>query len=338
MAAENLNNLDDNDEDEGYSSSAHQKADHDDHGGHGGHEEEGEEGEPWLVSYADMMTLLFGFFVLMYSFEVAKNADKDNMVKMRKEIATFFGGEFVKPLEHLAEEFKKSIHDKEIMDHLEVQVTPEGLEISVESKTIFERGSARLTPQAREVIEMLANLLTKKGEIKNLIVEGHTDDAPVGRSSLYASNWSLSGARSTGVVEIFAARGFNPQKMYAIAYGESRPKAPNRDEAGNVIPENQAKNRRVVIKVALDESSAIDLKDDMRKIDKKGKNADSKASEKKPARTEKVAEEAEPATEPVKKEDPPKARAPDPAPVEEDSLLQDAIKDAEAFDATSPKN
>ncbi|NBW83457.1 hypothetical protein EBR21_17045 [bacterium] len=56
--------------------------------------EEVEEGEPWLVSYADMMTLLFGFFVLMYSFAVSRLDDEgDSWIRVRKELAAFFGGE-----------------------------------------------------------------------------------------------------------------------------------------------------------------------------------------------------------------------------------------------------
>ena len=67
--------------------------DEDEHNDHGPHEEV-EEGEPWLVSYADMMTLLFGFFVLLYSFAAAKiDENSEDWVKVRKEVSRYFNGE-----------------------------------------------------------------------------------------------------------------------------------------------------------------------------------------------------------------------------------------------------
>jgi chemotaxis protein MotB len=315
----------------------------DDHGDGNSHdEEEHEEGEPWLVSYADMMTLLFGFFVLMYTFEVAKNAGVENVVKMRKEIATFFGGEYVAPLEFLAEEFRKAIKDKEISKELDIQVVPEGLEISVESRTVFERGSAKLTAEAQSVIETLADLLIKRGEIKNLVVEGHTDDLPVSKASPYKSNWTLSGARATGVVELFANKGFDPKKMYGVAFGESRPKAPNRDEKGRVIPKNQAKNRRIMIKVALDEKAATDVANQMIDVQNGEKPRPQKATGTSSTDRQDGVKELPTDSEPEKqpsvrpKESSPQVDATLPG-EDVDNALQDALRDAENFETDAPR-
>jgi len=240
---------------------------HGKHGGHGGggHEEAHEEGEPWLVSYADMMTLLFGFFVVMYSFANAKlealKLDKaDAMVQMRKEIANYFGGEFITPLDKVVEEFQKKMEGTDITKNIDTKLTPEGMEIMFRSSTIFASGSADLFPFAKNAIETLIDLVKEKStELKTdfkIVVEGHTDDVPIRTNGKFPSNWELSAARAGSVIRLFESKGFDPKQLVAVGYGSSKPIAPNRDDAGQSLRENQEKNRRVLIKVAMAEADA----------------------------------------------------------------------------------
>jgi len=77
-------------------------------------------------------------------------------------------------------------------------------------------------------------------------VEGHTDDVPI-KTLLYPSNWELSVHRATNVVKFLIERGVSPDRLKAAGYADTKPKVPNKDEAGNPIPENREKNRRIVI-------------------------------------------------------------------------------------------
>lgn len=226
------------------------------------HDEHEEHGEPWLVSYADMMTLLFGFFVLMYSLAVAKiDKDDDKMIKMRKEMAKYFGGEYVTPEKNTLEDFKKAIKGTQLEKNINTKLSPEGLEISMQSASLFPSGSAVLLPDAQKAINTLGKLMFQKKESDyDIVVEGHTDDAPIIRSSIYPSNWELSSARAASVVRILSLVGFKESKMKTIGFSSGRPVVPNRDKAGVPLESNRAKNRRVVIKFINTKKEEVALK------------------------------------------------------------------------------
>jgi chemotaxis protein MotB len=209
---------------------------------------EGGHGEPWLVSYADLMTLLFGFFVLMYSFESAKNQDDASMVRMRKELSQYFGGSYVDPLTDVAKKFQEKIVAIDGIKDVTVRVTPEGLEITFQSTVLFDLGRAELTSRAQSLMQPLVSLLKETHSNYKIKVEGYTDDLPI-KSDRYPSNWELSGARAATVLRLFETAGFDPNKLTALGYGSTRPAFPNRSPSGEAIPQNQARNRRVVILV-----------------------------------------------------------------------------------------
>lgn len=215
---------------------------HDDH--EGGHD------EPWLVSYADMMTLLFGFFVLMYSLAVAKiDKDDDKMIKMRKEMAKYFGGEYVTPEKNTLEDFKKAIKGTQLENNINTKLSPEGVEISMQSASLFASGSAKLLPDAEKAIRTLGVLMKKKKESDfDIVIEGHTDDAPLINTTVFPSNWELSSARAGSVVRILAQAGFSESRMRTVGYASGRPAVPNRDKKGVPLESNRAKNRRVVMR------------------------------------------------------------------------------------------
>ena len=92
------------------------------------------------------------------------------------------------------------------------------------------------------------NLKAEKFRDYQITIEGHTDDAPISTAQ-FPSNWELSTARASAVVHYFLEQGIAAQKLRAAGYADTFPVAPNRDSAGKPIPENQARNRRVVIKL-----------------------------------------------------------------------------------------
>jgi chemotaxis protein MotB len=220
---------------------------HEEGHGDGGH------GEPWLVSYADMMTLLFGFFVIMYAFAVAKNEDDPNMIKIRRELAAYFGGKYIDPSEKMNESIKKFLDvNPDLKKSIEVTSTPDGLKIMITSQLLFQSGKADLGDEARTLIGKIVQRVADEGKHFQIRVEGYTDDNPVVKSVEFESNWDLSSARAISVLRVFEEAGFRPDQLQATGFGEGRPLLPNRDAKGVPITENQSKNRRVVIRVLPD--------------------------------------------------------------------------------------
>lgn len=177
----------------------------------------GHPGPPWMISYADLMTELVCFFVILYA--LSASLDKNTQSAGKEAEAA----------------------GKEAGMEVKTTVTKDGLFISVEEqqdKALFASGKAELSPEANVIIDKLVPILKKfKYDIE---VQGHTDNIPVGGSA-FSSNWELSTARATSVVRyLIDHHQFEPPRMGAMGYGEFRPIAPND------TPENRAKNRRVV--------------------------------------------------------------------------------------------
>lgn len=215
-------------------------------GGGGSHDEEHDpDAELWLVSYSDMMTLLFGFFVLMYVFASAKSGDAE---KVREGLAKSFGGTYVPPYEQLAEDLAAAAKDDPIMNLVEIQEPKDGMEITFRSNLLFDSGKADLRPDVLTTMSMIAKLISKNVDNAEIFIGGHTDDAPISTRK-FPSNWELSTARAASVVREFIKNGYEPKMMVAMGYAETRPAYPNRDVKNIPIKENREKNRRVVIKV-----------------------------------------------------------------------------------------
>ncbi|HKX08832.1 MAG TPA: OmpA family protein, partial [Stellaceae bacterium] len=121
--------------------------------------------------------------------------------------------------------------------------------VNMSSATFFPSGSATISADGQGVLADVAQRL-KSDELRDYLitVEGHTDDAPISTPQ-FPSNWELSTARAAAVVHFFLDQGIPAQKLRAAGYADTFPKLPNRDAFGHAIPENQAQNRRVVIKL-----------------------------------------------------------------------------------------
>lgn len=215
--------------------------------------------DDWLMTYADMITLLLCFFVLFAAISISqkKNAAKVPVAN-REEKAP----ESAKPeLPAVCEVLEQAAEDRpdpapEIVDSLESEPAEDlkqggdritSLEMS--SAAFFDRGSATLSPAGKAILRDLAgSLKADKFKDYEITVEGHTDDAPIS-TSLFPSNWELSTARAAAVVRFFLEEGIPAHRLRAAGYADTFPKAPNRDASGAALPENQAQNRRVVIKL-----------------------------------------------------------------------------------------
>jgi len=203
----------------------------------------------WLLSYSDLMTLLFTFFVMLYSSN--KMDDGENL---RKALASYVqgSGDANKAgvnIEQIKSTLKERIEQEKLLKEIDVSVKNNGLNITFSSNLLFELGASELRPDSLKTVEQIIKIVQEKGGPQFRVrVEGHTDDNPI-ISGNYKSNWELSGARAANIVALFEKNGFPAKSLLAVGYGSSRPLVPNRTPAGEKDVDGQRKNRRVVLTV-----------------------------------------------------------------------------------------
>ncbi|WP_283148417.1 flagellar motor protein MotD [Silvimonas soli] len=236
-------------------------------------EEEHENHERWLVSYADFMTLLFAFFVVMYAIS---SVNQGKYRVLSNSLINAFQNTN-KPLIRVASQassqiaIARPIPDNKASDvHLEeqtrqmrgmasdlrtllepliqqgkVRVTQSrrGIAVEISNSVLFDTAKAVLQPDSVAALKAVAQRIASTS---NLIqVEGNTDNQPI-KSTQYPSNWELSSARAASVVRLFVDTGITPERMVAIGYGEYRPVESNDSVDG------RARNRRVTINILAD--------------------------------------------------------------------------------------
>jgi len=218
-----------------------------------GHEEEGHSNtERWLLTYADLITLLMIFFILMYtisninaqkwagvanSLHSALEGKSTNLLDNRgPSFVEGQSGEEIQMAE-LAANLEKYVEEAGLGGKIAIKIEERGLVVSIKDTLLFAKGSARLTPEAKEIIHKLGFMLVKTNNY--LRIEGHTDNLPI-HTAEFPSNWELSAARATNVVQVLVKEvNFDPQRLSTTGYGEYRPIAPNDNEV------HRAENRRV---------------------------------------------------------------------------------------------
>ena len=207
----------------------------------------------WMGTYGDMVTLLMAFFVMLYSASDPDPGKYEEIVGSMKE--AFSKQDVENEFKELHESLEDIIEKKTLENAVEIELGPNGILIQIPGSSLFASGSADImTDMAPVIVEIstaITQLLDQSSYHDYMIeVEGHTDDEPIGEDSeIFSSNWDLSAIRATGIVELLYNSGIEMDKLKPIARAESIPLLPNRDENGIPIPENRAKNRRVVIKV-----------------------------------------------------------------------------------------
>lgn len=232
----------------------------------------------WMVSYADFVTLLFAFFVVMYSvssvnegkyktlsesleavfpkkppsefvpIELGENlSDKIIPIKLDnpsvEEINKHneLSSEILKErrrLNKVSEDFKEILEPFIDKELVNVKNNDYWVELEMNSQLLFASGEAGLSPDALPVLRKVAQIVRRLPNVIN--VEGYTDNVPIDTLE-FPSNWDLSSARATTVVREFIALGINPNRLSAIGYGEYHPVADNTNEEGRF------KNRRVTL-------------------------------------------------------------------------------------------
>jgi chemotaxis protein MotB len=231
------------------------------------HDEEHDPHDRWLISYADFMTLLFAFFVVMYAmssinegkyrvfsdavgaaFGLGKGAPgiafdapvvlalpnparkrRSEALRREKEHMTRLAQNLLSTLAPLVKEGK-----------VRVTQNSRGVSVEINASILFNQGDALLTEESDQALRAVAVLL--KDDPHAVQVEGHTDTMPISNAQ-FPSNWELSAARASAVVRLFIGAGVASPRLSAIGHGDNLAVAPNDTEAG------RARNRRVAITI-----------------------------------------------------------------------------------------
>lgn len=197
----------------------------------------------WLISYADFMTLLCAFFTTLYAASLvdaakpAPSAPQPAPVVAVAAARTPDAAPAPDEAAALRAAVETALADELAAGYLQLIEDPRGLVVEVPEAGAFEVGRAELSTDAERMMRRIAGVLAA---LPNQIrVEGHTDDAPI-RTVKFASNWDLSTARATRVVEfLMASGGVDPARLSAAGYSQFKPRAANTTTAG------RTRNRRV---------------------------------------------------------------------------------------------
>ena len=234
------------------------------------YDEEPDNHERWLISYADFITLLFAFFVVMYAiasvnkgqFRIFSDAigialgirngappaalRAPNPIQLQQPLPAMprLRAEALQRekahMTRLASDLMATLAP--LVKEGKVRVTQDsrGVSVEINASVLFDPGAATLTAESDEALRAIASLL--KDDPHAIQIEGHTDNQPI-RNSVFPSNWELSAVRASAVVRLFIDSGVADTRLTAVGHGANLPVAPNDTPVG------RARNRRVAITI-----------------------------------------------------------------------------------------
>jgi len=239
--------------------------------------------ERWLISYADFITLLFAFFVVMYSVSsvnegkykvlsdtftgvfnapqrstqpipIGENPAQAPRVEQEESASESVdesrateldAGEREEALQTMANQLEMEFDELINQGVVTLESTDQWLELNLPNSMLFNSGDAEPHYDAFRVMEKIATVLRDRDNAVK--VEGFTDNQPI-RTSRFPSNWELSAARAAAAVRMLTMEGIEPERLAAVGYGQYQPVARNDTEAG------RQRNRRVVLLISKDAS------------------------------------------------------------------------------------
>ena len=218
----------------------------------------------WVMTYADMMSLLLTFFVLIVSFSSLQQSKFKQAAQSLQEAFGIFQHqesiiEFQNPMYpdrynetenadvyYEMQELEQVILESGLDREVEIQLQENGVMFRIQAPFLFGSGLAELRDEPQNVLNELSVLFKKFPYL--IRIEGHTDSIPI-NSERYPSNWELSSARAVTVARYFQGLGLPPERIAATGYGEYHPIEDNSSAQG------RQKNRRVEIFLQLDKKN-----------------------------------------------------------------------------------
>lgn len=227
------------------------------------------EGAPaWMATFADLVTLLMCFFVLLFAMSTTQQETYKELVKslrsalgaqavpesgtregltmhpipsektMDSQSVDELGGMIEKELDDIVSEVRELVLFNKLGGEVSVTKTEAGVVITMSDLLLFSAGGTQLSPKGMEILEKVASVLSRLAY--HVKIRGHTDSEPI-TSSIYPSNWELSSARASTVARLLVANGVPPFYISAEGYAQYHPVASNDTALG------RARNRRVEI-------------------------------------------------------------------------------------------
>jgi chemotaxis protein MotB len=222
----------------------------------------------WMATFADLVTLLMCFFVLLFAMSTTQQETYKELVKSlrsalgaqavpesgTREGLTMhavpseepsenqeideLGGMIEKEMEEIVSEVRELVLFNKLGGEVSVTKTEDGVVITMSDLLLFTQGGTKLAPKGLDILEKVASVLSKLAY--HVKIKGHTDSAPI--SSVYfPSNWELSSVRASTVVRLLVKNGVPPQYISAEGYAHYHPVATNDTSKGRAL------NRRVEI-------------------------------------------------------------------------------------------
>ena len=198
----------------------------------------------WLVSLSDLMMLLFVFFVVLFSFSYQKLSPKD----FKKMNAVIKGEEVENSLDKIQKKLLKWVISKNLLKDIDILQKEDSLIIQIKEKILFQSGDSHLKESSHEIVKLIGSALTKIPAPYRIGIEGHTDNNQILIEN-FDGNWSLSSQRTLSVLRALKLKEETLQRVVLMAYGSQKPLLPNINKKGRPNIKNQAKNRRVTIRV-----------------------------------------------------------------------------------------
>ena len=209
----------------------------------------------WMDTFADTMTLLLTFFILLYSISAV---DSEKLKQLSEALQYSLTGESsieeVQSIDDLKVELEKGtkyedlaaklneiIEQNSLTDEIKIREEDRGIVLELDESILFDSGKADIKPSSIPILDTISKIINETDN--EIVAEGNTDDVPV-KNAEFDSNWELSTKRALSIVKyLIENKNINPNRISIKGYGEFNPIAPNDTQ------ENKSKNRRVDILV-----------------------------------------------------------------------------------------
>ena len=223
-----------------------------------------EEAEDWIISYADLVTVLLCFFILFFSETI--DSSSDEVIEAIAKVFTIEASAADSPVKE-GSSHQISRDEARMLASIESGIERQafGLEefslkygierkrrellIRIWEQNFFELGGWQLTKNGREVLHRIAGQLLPYNAKVHIVIEAHTDSIPPRKNEHYLNNVSLSALRASTAMNVFLEQDFDEQYLSVAGLGSSKVLHKDIDENGNYLFENAALNRRVEIRV-----------------------------------------------------------------------------------------
>ncbi len=198
--------------------------------------------EGWLLSYADLITNLLLFFVVLLT---AADLSKGRMQQIAKSVS---GEESPQSLSAIRKEIDAEIAKRQLQELVRTTETEDGLELSLNSGLVFDSGKANIRKELESTVASMLQLLTPYSGKYSFAVEGHSDATPIAGGGSFATNWDLSSARAIVVRQRLEDVGIPRERVRVEGYADTKP-LPEEELAELDGEQRLSRHRRVVVRI-----------------------------------------------------------------------------------------